>query len=685
MRALDYHEPEVYSVCYHPESAEVCGLCGHKPLSTVYEAPGSARGLRVAICPFCELLQSLPRDRQGDRKQRLSGGADWGNIRYGKQFALAPALAMIQANAQPAGFCRILDVGSSRGDFVKAMLSLAPQAAITAVEPDDRLTDSYRQLPGVTLLEQRVESLNLAADTYDFMYMSHTLEHVQDPLGVLRQLNRALTASGMIYIEVPDAAFLRSKQLVEEWFIDKHLFHFTESTLRTMASLAGLRIVALEATPQDGIIRAMVKSAGHLQSDHGFNQGSDAGQLLQTYVHNTTANKRLLKKTAQHIHSLARQRPAVIWGGGRLLDLLVKEGELSPTAFDALVDMGLIGKIESVHGLAVCHPDRLPVGTPGFVLIASRAFEAEIRAQVLQRWPGATIASLMGLMDQVDEHHLSAVARKIRVDTIAQIYLARSGHPGGALSVVDILTTLAAGPLEWRKGFRGTDLSRARLVLSKGHACPALYATAAHFGLIEAEQLASLRKLEGVLQGHPHAGSTPFVEVSTGSLGQGFSAAIGMALGLRHQGSKAPVFAVLGDGELQEGEVWEGAMCAAHYRLNRLCAVLDYNRMQSDDTNCNVMGIEPVADKWRAFGWHVLEVDGHDYAQLDQAYAAFAAVATGPTLIVAHTRKGKGVSYMENSPAWHGSATLSDDQFETAMRDLLVSKEETERLRHGRF
>lgn len=685
MRALDYAENEVYSVCYHPESAEACGLCGHTPLSTVYEVPGSARGLRVAVCPLCELMQSLPRHLKGDRKQRLSGGADWGNIRYGKQFALGPALAMIQANAQPAGFGRVLDVGSSRGDFVAAMLSLAPQAAITAVEPDTRLTDSYRHTPGVTLLEQPIETLKLAPDTYDFMYLSHTLEHLQEPLAVLRQLNRALTAAGMIYIEVPDVAFLRSKQLVEEWFIDKHPFHFSEATLRTLVTLAGLRVVALETTPQDGVIRTLVKSAGHFQSDHGFDQGSGVGQLLRTYVRNTTANKQLLRKAAQHIHSLARQRPAVIWGGGRLLDLLVKEGELSPSAFDALIDVGFIGKIESVHGLAVCHPDHLPVGEPAFVLIASRAFEAEIRAQVLQRWPGAAIASLMGLLDQVEEHPLAAVARRIRVDTIAQIYLARSGHPGGALSVVDILTTLAAGPLEWRRGFRGADLNRARLVLSKGHACPALYAVAARFGLIEAGQLASLRKLEGPLQGHPHAGSTPFVEVSTGSLGQGFSAAIGMALGLRHQGSQAPVFAVLGDGELQEGEVWEGAMCAAHHRLNRLCAILDYNRMQSDDTNRNVMGIEPVADKWRAFGWQVLEVDGHDFAQLEEAYAAFAAVVGRPTLIVAHTRKGKGVSYMENSPAWHGSATLSDEQFETAMRDLLVSREDTERLRHGRF
>lgn len=685
MRALDYREDETYSVCYHPESADACGLCGHQPLSTAYEVPGSARGLRVAVCPCCELMQSLPRHLKGDRKQRLSGGADWGNIRYGKQFALAPALAMIQANAQPAGFDHILDVGSSRGDFVKTMLSLAPAATITAVEPDERLTDSYRQMPRVTLCEQPIESLALAPGSCDFIYLSHTLEHLAEPLATLRQLNSALTAQGMMYIEVPDAAFLRNRQLVEEWFIDKHLFHFSEATLRTMVAVAGLRIVALETTPQDGAIRVLVKSNGHLQSDHGFNRESGVGRLLGNYVRNTAANRQLLRKTAQHLEALTRRRPAVVWGGGRLFDLLVNEGKLSPAAFEAVIDVGLIGKVDTVHGLAVCGPDQLPFGAPGFVLIASRAFEAEIRSQVLRRWPDATVVSLMALMDQLDEHPLSAVARKIRVDAIAQIYLARSGHPGGSLSVVDILTTLAAGPLQWRNGFHGTDLNRARLILSKGHACPALYATAAYYGLFEAAQLASLRKLGGTLQGHPHAGSTPFAEVSTGSLGQGFSAAIGMALGLRHQGVTAPVFVVLGDGELQEGEIWEGAMCAAHHRLHRLCAILDYNRMQSDDTNSRVMAIEPVVDKWRAFGWHVLEVDGHDFEQLDRAYAAFAAAVNRPTLIVAHTRKGKGVSYMDNSPAWHGSATLSDDQFDVAMRDLLVPAEEAERLRHGRF
>jgi transketolase len=260
-------------------------------------------------------------------------------------------------------------------------------------------------------------------------------------------------------------------------------------------------------------------------------------------------------------------------------------------------------------------------------------------------------------------------ARRVRINSLAELYLAGSGHPGGALSAADILAVVFSRAVQ-----RGTlsGEMRDRFVLSKGHSCPALYAAGAEVGLLPHAELAGLRKLGSPLQGHPHVGKLPWVETSTGSLGQGFSVAVGMALGLRFTHNPGRVTVMLGDGELQEGEVWEAAMFAAHHRLANLCAIVDYNRMQSDDINDNIVRLEPLADKWRAFNWHTLECDGHDTGRIAAALDAAEAETQRPTVIIAHTLKGKGVSYMEGSPLWHGSVKLSADQLRTALGDLGV-------------
>ncbi|HEY9078883.1 transketolase [Magnetovibrio sp.] len=268
---------------------------------------------------------------------------------------------------------------------------------------------------------------------------------------------------------------------------------------------------------------------------------------------------------------------------------------------------------------------------------------------------------------------LRETARLIRCHSIASIYVATSGHPGGALSAADLLAYLYSaeiGDEEPRDG----DLTRNRFILSKGHACPALYAALAVKGQISPTDPLQLRKLGSTMQGHPHVGALPHVETSTGSLGQGFSAALGMALGIRHQGGSGRVYVMLGDGEMQEGEVWEAAQCAAHYKLDKLTAILDYNKMQSDDLNENIIGLEPLADKWRAFGWHVVEIDGHDFAAIEAAVAEAKRTTGKPTLILAHTLKGKGVSFMENYPTWHGSVTMSLDDTEKSLIDLGVAQ-----------
>ena len=274
-----------------------------------------------------------------------------------------------------------------------------------------------------------------------------------------------------------------------------------------------------------------------------------------------------------------------------------------------------------------------------------------------------------------DFSELRHVAQVARRDALTMIHRAGSGHPGGSLSVMDLLVWLYLRELRFRAD-QPDWAGRDRLVLSKGHACPALYAVAAHVGLLPRADLASFRRIDGRLQGHPHVGTTAFAETSTGSLGQGFSTAVGMALGLRQQKIDARAYAVLGDGELQEGEIWEGAMFAAHHRLHALCAVLDYNKLQSDDTNAAIMGLEPLVDKWRAFGWHVLPCDGHDFEALSAAFTAARAHREAPSLVLAHTIKGKGVGYMEGVPSWHGSVKMSDEDLRLALADLGVAPQD---------
>ena len=211
---------------------------------------------------------------------------------------------------------------------------------------------------------------------------------------------------------------------------------------------------------------------------------------------------------------------------------------------------------------------------------------------------------------------------------------------------------------------------RDRFVLSKGHACPALYAAWAARGFISQQSIINLRKLGSPLQGHPHVLDMPLAETSTGSLGQGFSCAVGMAIGLRHKNSSARVYAMLGDGELQEGQVWEAAMSASHHGLDNLCAIVDYNKLQSDDRNENIMSLEPLAVRWRSFGWNAIEIDGHDFDEIKGAFETARGTSGLPTVIIAHTIKGKGVSYMEDNAPWHGSVKLSPNDISRALQDL---------------
>lgn len=273
------------------------------------------------------------------------------------------------------------------------------------------------------------------------------------------------------------------------------------------------------------------------------------------------------------------------------------------------------------------------------------------------------------------ETQIAEAARFTRRHLIASIYRATSGHPGGALSCAEIMATLFGAELNFWPDAQN-DPHRDRFVLSKGHACPTLYAIAAWHGFCDKKASLSLRRLGSPFQGHPHVKDLPWVETSTGSLGQGFSVAMGMAMGLRMQKKTSRVYALLGDGEMQEGSVWETAMCSAHHKLDNFCIIIDYNKMQSDALNEDICGLHPLGDKWRAFGWNVIEIDGHNTKEILSALRKASTTKGQPTAIIANTIKGKGVPYMEGSPAWHGSVKLSREQAVTALEALACTPEE---------
>jgi transketolase len=269
---------------------------------------------------------------------------------------------------------------------------------------------------------------------------------------------------------------------------------------------------------------------------------------------------------------------------------------------------------------------------------------------------------------------LDAIARACRVQIIRMLTHAGSGHPGGSLSVIDVLVAIMFGRLRHDPA-RPDWPDRDRIVLSKGHAVPALYTVMATAGYFPEERLITLRKLGSPLQGHPDRTALPGIEAATGSLGEGLSVALGMALGLKLSRSAARVYCILGDGEIQEGQVWEAAMSAPklgqpHHPLDNLTVILDYNKIQLDDFVAKILDLEPVVAKWQSFGWPVLEIDGHSLDQIGKALDQAEATKGRPTLVVAHTVKGKGVSFMENNPDWHGKSPKPAEAI-VAIREIL--------------
>ena len=279
-------------------------------------------------------------------------------------------------------------------------------------------------------------------------------------------------------------------------------------------------------------------------------------------------------------------------------------------------------------------------------------------------------------MTPQEKKELLVAACKVRMGIVEATHAAKCGHPGGSLSAADMFTYLyfremninTANP-KWEQ--------RDRFVLSKGHTAPGLYSALSLRGFFPQEDLKTLRKVGSYLQGHPNMNTVPGVDMSTGSLGQGISCAAGMALGLKHQGNPARVYTLLGDGEIQEGQVWEAAMFAGHYKLDNLCVIVDNNGLQIDGAVADVMSPYPIDEKFRAFGFHVEVINGNDMEEIEKALIAAKAVKGQPTAIVMKTTKGKGVSYMESQVSWHGKAP-NDEEYAIAMQELTAALAELE-------
>lgn len=279
-------------------------------------------------------------------------------------------------------------------------------------------------------------------------------------------------------------------------------------------------------------------------------------------------------------------------------------------------------------------------------------------------------------MTSCERKQLQIMACKVRMGVIESTHGAKAGHPGGSLSATEIYTYLY---------FKEMDIDpqnprmedRDRFVLSKGHTTPGLYATLAQRGFFPVEDLPTFRHIDSYLQGHPNMNTVPGVDMSTGSLGQGLSVAVGMALGIKRVGKKARVYALVGDGEIQEGQIWEACMAASHYKLNNLCAIIDNNGLQIDGNIADVMNPYPIVDKLEAFGFYVQEINGHDFDAIENAFNNARNEKNRPSAIVIKSVKGKGISFMENQAGWHGKAP-NDDEYAQAMRELSAQLAELE-------
>jgi SAM-dependent methyltransferase len=372
---------------------ELCDLCRRDALEPFYRPERSTRDITVCLCRHCGLIQSTPRaDRAPRRGAAVSSGADWGNVRYGKGFRTKEAMEALSRHIDLAGDFALLDVGSNRGSFAKALLAAAPNAMVTAVEPDERVSESCAGLPRTELTLARIEDVALESGRFDVIHSCHTIEHLAHPMAALEDHWRTLKPNGLLVIDAPNTAILGADDIVEEWFIDKHLYHFSKRTLTRMIEAAGFAIVE---GPDDRdnanlliVARRIDSKIAHIAVDPL--EVAEAEGLLITYQQTRSANLMALTSVAAEIGSLFPKRVAM-WGAGRLFDSLVVHGGFKASDLALLIDAHLKAHVGERHGCMLSAPDDLPDAKPGVVVVMSRGFAGEIAAHAKQLAPKAEV------------------------------------------------------------------------------------------------------------------------------------------------------------------------------------------------------------------------------------------------------------------------------------------------------
>jgi len=382
---------------------ELCELCHRQALDPIYQPERSTRGLTVHLCGSCGLLQSLPRiDRAARAPQAVSGGADWGNVRYGKGFRTQAALAAIKRHNTLDRETSLLDVGSNRGSFVRAFLDSTPHGHVVAVEPDERVAASCAGLARVHLVRSRIEDVPLESDRFDIIHSCHTLEHLIHPAATLADHYRTLKEGGLLVLDAPNTVLLANEDIVEEWFIDKHLYHFSARTLARMIEAAGFSIVE-HSDPKDRTNLLFVARKNGAQPltavGSDLTEAEYATDLIATYGTTRARNMVALTKVATELLRMAPRRVAM-WGAGRLFDSLVSYGHFDASALTLLVDKHLKAHVGERHGFALSGPEALAAANPDVVVVMSRDFANEIAQEVNRLTPGAEIILYADLLSR---------------------------------------------------------------------------------------------------------------------------------------------------------------------------------------------------------------------------------------------------------------------------------------------
>ncbi|MBS0472931.1 MAG: class I SAM-dependent methyltransferase [Proteobacteria bacterium] len=384
---------------------ETCELCQRAALDPIYKPERSTRDLTIYLCGACGLLQSLPRaDRAARAAAAVSSGADWGNVRYGKGFRTQIAIDALRRYCNIDADFQLLDVGSNRGSFARAFLAVAPHAHLTAVEPDERVAAACAGLPRTQLIEARIEAVALEGGRFDVIHSCHTIEHLIHPMHTLRDHHRALKQDGLLILDAPNTALLAADDIVEEWFIDKHLYHFSARTLTRMIEAAGFTIEQAPDPKDRSNLFFVARKTGtpiaHVGSD--LVEVDYATDLMATYIATRARNMAALTAVAAELGRMAPRRVAM-WGAGRLFDSLVHYGRFDTSSLAALVDKHLKAHVGERHGRALIAPENLAETDPGVVVVMSRDFASEIAEEVTKLTPNAEIVLYADLLSRAKQ------------------------------------------------------------------------------------------------------------------------------------------------------------------------------------------------------------------------------------------------------------------------------------------